>query len=82
MANHAHTSGNPMWYPVGQDWREFVVLALDIQTGGMFHPVPQRYPFYPWVAVQVANLTQVPVHIALMQVNIVAAVVNGNLVWC
>ena len=63
---------NPGWYPVGQDWREFVVLALDIQSGGDFHPVPQRYPLYPWLAVGLASLTQVPVHIALMQLNLVA----------
>ena len=72
QATHIHHQINPAWYPVGQDWREFVVLALDIQSGGAFHPVPQRYPFYAWLAVQLANLTQVPVHIALMQVNLVA----------
>ena len=72
VANQVHNLTNPMWYPVGQDWREFVVLALDIQSDGLFHPVPQRYPFYPWVAVQWANITHVPVHIALMQVNMVA----------
>ena len=72
VANQIHNLANPLWYPVGQDWREFIVLALDIQTGGLFHPVPQRYPFYPWVAVQLANLTNVPIHVALMQVNMVA----------
>ena len=34
-ADAIHTHQNPSWYPVGQDWREFVVLALDIQSGGM-----------------------------------------------
>ena len=72
-ADAIHTTANPAWYPVGQDWREFVVLALDIQSGGRFHPVPQRYPFYPWVAVQLAEATNCAVHIALMQVNIIAA---------
>jgi hypothetical protein len=72
MANHVHNLANPQWYPVGQDWREFVVLALDIQSDGLFHPVPQRYPFYPWLAVVLANLTEVPVHVALMQINLVA----------
>ena len=72
-ADAVHTASNPAWYPVGQDWREFVVLALDIQSGGRYHPVPQRYPFYPWVAVQLAQATGSAVHIALMQVNIVAA---------
>ena len=71
-ADSLHTEFNPAWYPVGQDWREFLVLALDIQSGGAYHPVPQRYPFYPWVAVQVANTTGLPVHVALMQVNIIA----------
>ena len=71
-ADAIHTSINPAWYPVGQDWREFVVLALDIQSGGDFHPVPQRYPFYPWLAVQLAALTEVPLHISLMQVNLIA----------
>lgn len=72
-ADAIHTHQNPAWYPVGQDWREFVVLALDIQSGGMYHPVPQRYPFYAWVAVQLANASNSAVHIALMQVNIIAA---------
>ena len=72
-ADAIHTHTNPAWYPVGQDWREFVVLALDIQSGGQYHPVPQRYPFYAWVAVQLANATHTAVHIALMQVNIIAA---------
>ncbi len=72
-ADAIHTHANPAWYPVGQDWREFVVLALDIQSGGMYHPVPQRYPFYAWVAVQLANASGIAVHIALMQVNIVSA---------
>ena len=72
QATQIHAQVNPAWYPVGQDWREFVVLALDIQSGGAFHPVPQRYPFYAWLAVQLANVTQVPVHIALMQVNLIA----------
>lgn len=72
QATHIHDQVNPNWYPVGQDWREFVVLGLDIQSGGAFHPVPQRYPFYAWVAVQLANVTQVPVHVALMQVNLIA----------
>ena len=71
-AESIHLATNPNWYPVGQDWREFVVLALDIQSGGDFHPVPQRYPFYPWLAVKLAGLTAVPVHIALMQVNLLA----------
>ena len=71
-ATAIHSSVNPNWYPVGQDWREFVVLALDIQSGGLFHPVPQRYPFYAWIAVQMAEFSQLPVHIALMQLNIVA----------
>jgi len=71
-ADGIHAMVNPNWYPVGQDWREFIVLALDIQSGGDFHPVPQRYPFYPWLAVQLSALTHVPVHIALMQINIVA----------
>lgn len=72
LADHVHNLANPQWYPVGQDWREFVVLALDIQSDGLFHPVPQRYPFYPWLAVQLANMTDVPVHVALMQVNLIA----------
>ena len=72
VADDIHSTSNPNWYPVGQDWREFIVLALDIQSGGDYHPVPQRYPFYPWIAVQLAAWTAVPVHIALMQVNIVA----------
>ena len=72
QASHIHELNNPDWLPVGQDWREFVVLALDIQSGGAFHPVPQRYPFYPWVAVQLADTSGVPVHVALMQVNLIA----------
>ncbi len=72
LAESIHAVSNPNWYPVGQDWREFVVLALDIQSGGAYHPVPQRYPFYPWIAVLVAEYTAVPVHIALMQVNLIA----------
>jgi hypothetical protein len=71
-ADSLHTQFNPAWYPVGQDWREFLVLGLDIQSGGAYHPVPQRYPFYPWVAVQLANASGLPVHIGLMQVNIIA----------
>ena len=57
MADGIHSDVNPSWFPVGQDWREFVVLGLDIQSGGAYHPVPQRYPFYPWLAVQLANWT-------------------------
>jgi hypothetical protein len=72
LADHVHNLANPQWYPVGQDWREFVVLALDIQSDGLFHPVPQRYPFYPWLSVVLANFTDVPVHVALMQVNLIA----------
>jgi len=72
VATDIHATSNPYWFPVGQDWREFVVLGLDIQSGGAYHPVPQRYPFYPWLAVQLAELNSVPVHIALMQINIIA----------
>ena len=72
QATQIHHQVNPNWYPVGQDWREFVVLGLDIQSGGAFRPVPQRYPFYAWLSVQLANFTQVPVHIGLMQVNLIA----------
>ena len=72
QATQIHHQVNPSWYPVGQDWREFVVLGLDIQSGGAFRPVPQRYPFYAWLSVQLANFTQVPVHIGLMQVNLIA----------
>jgi hypothetical protein len=64
---------NPRWLPVGQDWREFVVFALDIQTGGDLHPVPQRYPFYPWLAVLLANAQGFPVYLGLMQLNVIAA---------
>ncbi len=72
VTNHVHNIANPQWYPVGQDWREFVVLALDIKTGGLFHPVPQRYPFYPWLAVGLSSLNDLPVHVTLMQVNLIA----------
>ncbi len=64
---------NPRWLPVGQDWREFVVFARDIQTGGALHPVPQRYPLYPWLAVQLAELQGFPVHLGLMQLNVLSA---------
>ena len=45
IADDIHSTSNPNWYPVGQDWREFIVLALDIQSGGDYHPVP--HPIHP-----------------------------------
>jgi hypothetical protein len=64
---------NPRWLPIGQDWREFVIFALDIQTGGDLQPVPQRYPLYPWLAIQLAELQGFPAHLGLMQLNVLAA---------
>jgi hypothetical protein len=66
-----HSAMNPRWLPMGQDWREFILLALDIQSGGAHLPVPQRYPFYPWLAVQLAESQGMPLHLGLMQLSLV-----------
>jgi len=68
-----HSAMNPRWLPMGQDWREFVLLSLDIQSGGAYLPVPQRYPFYPWLAVQLAEAQGMPLHLGLMQLSLLSA---------
>jgi len=70
IVNLIHSQMNPRWLPMGQDWREFVLLALDIQSGGAHLPVPQRYPFYPWLAVQLSEAQGLPVHLGLMQLSL------------
>jgi hypothetical protein len=73
IVSAVHHAMDPRWLPMGQDWREFVLLALDIQSGGAHLPVPQRYPFYPWLAVQLAQLQGLPVHQGLMQLSLLCA---------
>ena len=60
IVNAIHTAMDPRWLPMGQDWREFVLLSLDIQSGGAYLPVPQRYPLYPWLAVQLSEAQGLP----------------------
>ena len=62
VVNAIHTAMDPRWLPMGQDWREFILLALDIQSGGAYLPVPQRYPLYPWLAVQLSEAQGLPLH--------------------
>ena len=73
IVSAVHHAMDPRWLPVGQDWREFVLLALDIQSGGAHLPVPQRYPFYAWLAVQLAELQGLAVHQGLMQLSLLCA---------
>lgn len=68
-----HTAMDPRWLPMGQDWREFILLALDIQSGGAHLPVPQRYPFYPWLAIQLAHAQGLPLYLGLMQLSLISA---------
>jgi hypothetical protein len=68
-----HTAMNPRWLPMGQDWREFILLSLDIQSGGAYLPVPQRYPAYPWLAIQLAQAQGLPLHLGLMQLSLISA---------
>ncbi len=71
--NRLHNLGNPLWLPVGQDWQEFLSLAMEIRAPGSAAPVANRYPFYPWLGVMLAELQGIPVYRGCMQVSIVAA---------
>ena len=72
VVNAIHMAMDPRWLPMGQDWREFVLLALDIQSGGAYLPVPQRYPLYPWLAVQLSEAQGLPLHLGLMQLSLLS----------
>ncbi len=71
--NRLHNLGNPFWLPAGQDWLEFLGLALELKNPGLAAPVANRYPFYPWLGVRLAGLEGFPVYMGCMQVSILAA---------